>query len=564
MPARTVTLAAPPATALSRAFRVALAALCAVVLFGLFSPEVYDSDFWWHLRTGQYIAERRALPVPDPFSWTTAQAHDTYPGEGRTRRFNLTHEWLAQLAFYAVWRVGGFPGTVAARALTMTAFCALVGLIAWRRRNSFYAGLLAAFACASVARNFAFDRPYHATYLFLAATLAILQFRRFLWLLPPIFLVWANCHGGYFLGWIVLGAWCAESLVQRRRDPTLWIVTALSVLASGINPNGYQAFRALLDYRQSFLQSQLLEWTRPNLWPPSEFSILLAASLAVLLWARRRARLADWLIWIVFAAAALSAYRNIVLIGIVAPIVIAAYAPWKWRLPAATPYALAFALIAALGVGVVSGRFFQFRAAEWKYPKGAADFLAQHHITQRIFNTYEHGGYLMWRGLPTFIDGRALSESVFQDYARILYNHDASDGLPSSDDLLARYGIEVIVMNTFEPSTGPVYVLAPALADPAQTTWKLVYNDPQSLIFMHNPPPGVQPLNSLDVLTHMEDECAWHLAHEPQLGRCARSLGQTFAKVGDFQRARKWIGIYLEHPHPPDPEAETAYRQMLR
>uniref|UniRef100_Q024M6 Glycosyltransferase RgtA/B/C/D-like domain-containing protein n=1 Tax=Solibacter usitatus (strain Ellin6076) TaxID=234267 RepID=Q024M6_SOLUE len=563
MPARTATVAAPPAAGLSRAFQITLAALCALFLFGLFSPEIYDSDFWWHLRTGQYIAENRALPVPDPFSWTTAQARDTYPGESRTRHFNLTHEWLAQLAFYTTWRGGGFPAIVAARALTMTAFCGLVGLIAWRRRTSFYAALFAALACASVARIFAFDRPYHASYLFLAATLAILEFRRFLWLLPPVFLVWANCHGGYFLGWIVLGAWCAASLLQRRRDPTLWIVTALSVLASGINPNAYQAFRALLDYRQSFLQSRLLEWTRPALWPPSEFSVLLAAGLAALVWARRRARMADWMIWIVFAAAALSAYRNIVLIGIFAPIVIAAYAPWKWRLPSATPYAFAFALIAAFGFGVASGRFFQFRAAEWKYPKGAADFLAQHHITQRIFNTYEHGGYLMWRGVPTFIDGRALSESVFQDYARILYNHDASDGLPSADDLLARYGVEAIVMNTFEPSTGPIYVLAPALADPAQTTWKLVYNDPQSLIFMRNPPPGVQPLNSLDVLTHMEDECALHLAHEPQLGRCARSLGQTFAKVGDFQRARKWIGIYLDHPHPPDPEAETAYRRMF-
>jgi hypothetical protein len=568
MPARTATLAAPPATTVSRAFRIALAALSATFLFGLFSPEIYDSDFWWHLRTGQYIVEKRALPVPDPFSWTTAQARDAYPGESRTRHFNLTHEWLAQTAFYAAWRAAGFPGIVAARALTMTAFCALVGLIAWRRRNSIYAGLLAALACASVARIFAFDRPYHATYLFLAATLAILEFqpefRRFLWLLPPIFLVWANCHGGYFLGWIVLGAWCAESLLERRRDRTLWIVTALSVLASGINPNGYQAFRALLDYRQSFLQSQLLEWTRPALWPPSEFSALLAASLAALVWARRRAQVSDWLIWIVFAAASLSAYRNIVLIGIFAPIVIAAYVPWKWRLPGATPYALAFVLIAALGFGVVSGRFFQFRAAEWKYPKGAADFLARHHITERIFNTYEHGGYLMWRGVRTFIDGRALSESVFQDYARILYNHDPSDGLPSADDLLERYGIEVIVMNTFEPSTGPIYVLAPALADPAQTTWKLVYNDPQSLIFMRNPPPEVQPLNSLDVLTHMEDECALHLAHEPQIGRCARSLGQTFAKVGDFERARKWLGIYLEHRHGPDPEAESAYRQMLR
>jgi hypothetical protein len=567
MHARSAPTGPPPAAALSRGFRMASIALCGVFLFGLFSGEIYDSDFWWHLRTGQYIAEQRKLPVPDPFSWTTAMARDAYPGEGRTRQFNLTHEWLAQVAFYAAWRVAGFPGVVTARALTMTAYCALVGLIAWRRRNSVYAALAAALATASVARIFALDRPYHVTYLFLAATMAILEFRRFLWLLPAMFLVWANCHGGYFLGWIVLGAWCAESILRRRRDLALWIASGLSVLASGINPNGFQAFRTLLDYRQSFLQGQLLEWTRPALWPPSAFSCLLAASLAALLWARRGARIADWLIWIAFAAAALSAYRNIILVGIFAPIVICAYLPWKVRLPAAAPYALAFVLIAALGFGMLRGSFFQLRAAEWKFPKGAADFLAEHHITQPMFNTYEYGGYLIWRAWPgerTFIDGRALSESAFQDYARILYNHDGSDGLPDADELLRRYGIQVIVMNTFEPSTGPVYVLAAALADPAQTAWKLVYNDPQALIFMRTPPAGVQPLNSLDVFTHMEDECGLHLAHEPQFSRCARSLGQVFAKVGDFERARKWIGIYLEHPHQADPEAEAAYRQMGR
>ena len=187
--------------------------------------------------------------------------------------------------------------------------------------------------------------------------------------------------------------------------------------------------------------------------------------------------------------------------------------------------------------------------------------LVLHHVTQPMFNTYEYGGYLIWRlwpGQRTFIDGRALSESVFQDYARILYNHDASDGMPSGEDLLNRYGIQVIVMNTFEYATGPVYVLAPA-----QTAWKLVYNDPQALVFMRTPPPGVQPLNSLDVLTHMEDECGLHIEHEPEYTRCARSLGQVFTKVGEFSRARKWVGIYLEHPHAPDPEAEQAYQQLL-
>ena len=66
--------------------------------------------------------------------------------------------------------------------------------------------------------------------------------------------MWANCHGGYFLGWVVLGAWCAQSLVERRRDATLWIVSGLSVLASGLNPNGFQIFRTLLDYQSSYLR----------------------------------------------------------------------------------------------------------------------------------------------------------------------------------------------------------------------------------------------------------------------------------------------------------------------
>jgi len=548
--------------------RALLLCLCALLLLGLFSREVYDSDFWWHLRTGQYIVEKHTLPFPDPFAWTTAGAHDAYPGEARTRQFNLTHEWLAQVIFYAVWRAGGIAAMVSARAITLTAFCGLVGLIAWRRRASFYGAIAAALAAAAVAQVFALDRPYHFTWLLLAATMAILEFRRALWLLPPLFAVWANCHSGYFLGWVVLGAWCAESLVLRRRDVALWVASLLSVLASGLNPNGFEIFRTLLNYQSSYLTSRLMEWARPSLWPPSAFSVLLAVAAAVMLWARRRVRIADWLIFAAFAAAALTAQRNTILAGLIAPIMIASYLPWtwKWKWDRRSPFVVCLLLAAGLATGISRGSFFQFRAAEWKLPKGAADFLALHHVTQPMFNTYEYGGYLIWRLWPqqrTFIDGRALSESVFQDYARILYNHDTSDGLPSGEDLLHRYGIQAIVMNTFEFAGGHVYLLAPALADPAQTSWKLVYNDPQALVFMRTPPPGVQPLNSLDVLTHMEDECELHIAHEPEYTRCARSLGQIFAKVGDFSRARKWVRVYLDHPHAPDPEAEQAYQQLL-
>src|ERR1017187_5577668 len=416
-PAQPVPQPSPPP--LTGGMRTLLLALCSILLLGLFSREVYDSDFWWHLRTGQYIVEKHALPSPDPFAWTTANSPDAYPGEARTRQFNLTHEWLAQVIFYAVWRAGGSAAMVAARAIALSAFCALTGLITWRRRGSFYAAL--------------------------AATLAVLEFRRGLWLLPPLFAVWANCHSGYFLGWVVLGAWCAESLVARRRDAALWISSALSVLASGLNPNGFGIFRTLLDYQSSYLTSRLLEWARPSLWPPSAFSVLLVAAAAVLVWARRRVRIADWLIFAAFALAALAAQRNTILVALIAPIMIAAYLPWPWdrRSPLVVchPAVLATLLAAALAAGIARGSFFQFRAAEWKVPKGAADFLALHHVTRPMFNTYEYGGYLIWRLWPaqrTFIDGRALTESVFQDYTRILYNHDSSDGMPSGEDLLNR------------------------------------------------------------------------------------------------------------------------------
>ena len=118
-------------------------------------------------------------------------------------------------------------------------------------------------------------------------------------------------------------------------------------------------------------------------------------------------------------------------------------------------------------------------------------------------------------------------------------------------------------MNTFEYTERPGLHAGSGACRPCADRWKLVYNDPQALVFMRTPPPGVQPLNSLDVLTHMEDECGMHIDHEPDATRCARSLGQIFAKVGDFARARKWIGFYLDARIRPTPRRKQAYRQML-
>ena len=539
-----------------------LLVLGAILLVSWFSRPISDPDFWWHLKTGEYLWETHRLPVPDPFAYTTAGAGEAYAGEALTRHFNLTHEWLAQAMMYGVWRAAGFAGIAIARALLLAAFCGLAGLVVWRRCGGFYRSLAAALAAGAAASGFAVDRPYLVTFVLLGTFVALLEYRRRLWLLPPLMLVWANCHGGYFLGLVVLSAYVAEALWRRKPDDrALFVSAAATAVVSGLNPNGYHVIEILLHYRGSFLTSRLLEWQPPALWPPSAFSVLLAAGAAALVWQRKRVRISDWLLFAAFAAASLAARRNTVLIGWFAPIAIFSYVrPWK-KLPRYLVPAAAAAMVAGMGV---FGSF-QPRVENWRWPSGAADFLLAHHAGGHLFNTWEFGGYLIWRLWPqekVFVDGRALSESVFQDYARILYNHDAGDGKPDAQQLLGRYGVETIVMNGFEYGNGLTYLLAPALADPRQTEWKLVYGDSAAMVFMRHPPAGVEAQPGLRVFDYLEQQCDAHLTHEPKSPRCARALGQVFSKVGDFPRARRWLGRYIELKSEPDREAEDAWRRL--
>ena len=485
--------AIPAAPPWLRPFTLALAAL---LLVSWFSGAAADPDMWWHLKTGEYICRQHQLPVPDPFAYTTAMGSPA-PGELAMRHFNLTHEWLAQAIFYLVHAAAGFPGLVLFRASLLAGFCGLAGLVVYRRCGGFLRAVAAALGAGTVASAFSADRPFVFTFLLLAATVALLEWRRRLWLLPPLFLFWANCHGGFILGWVVLGAYAAESLWLRWRrgaqagERELWLAGALALAASLLNPNGPRVVGVLLTYRGSPMQSALWEWQPPALWPLEPFSALLLAALAVMAWRRRAVRPADWLLLAAFVPAALMAVRNVVFIGFFAPLWIASYLPWKRLLPRAQ-YAAAGLLLALCGVAVARGGAFQLRAAEWKVPAGAADFLLRHRITGRLFNSYGFGGYLVWRLWPqqrVFIDGRALNESVFADHRRIIYNAGNTGG-GSREELLEKYGVQAIVMPGFDYTSGAPFLLAPALADPRQSEWKLVYQDAQAFVFLRTPPAG--------------------------------------------------------------------------
>jgi hypothetical protein len=543
---------APPA----RWLALAALALTAICLLGLFSTEIADTDFWWHLKTGQFIAQHHALPVPDPFAYTTQL--DT------TARFNLTHEWLAQVLLYFVYFAGGFPAIILVRAVLLAGVCALAGLLATRLSGNFYAGIAAAFATAALAAEFTADRPALVTFLFVAVFVTLLETRRAPWALPAVALLWANCHSGFFLGWVVLLAYCVESWTRPREDRRrLWLVAACSIAASQLNPNGVAVLNTLFKYQQSELQRNLLEWRRPSLWgSPYAFDILLYTAVLVLILSWRRVRLAHWILFAAFAGASLLAFRNILFIGFLAPVIIVAYFPFRIPRARVLGWAVPPLLAAALLAGLWRGSFFQLGVADWTTPAGAADYLLASHVTGPLFNTYEQGGYLIWRLAPeqrVFIDGRALSESVNRDYRQILDNNgsDADRVAGPRADLLNRYGVQVVVMNAMDYVSGALYPLALALANPESSDWQLAYEDRQDLIFVRGP---AQADKLRRVLLHLDAECSAYVEHSPDTPLCARTLADYWLRNGVKDRARRMLSLYLAHAR--DEKAERALQQL--
>ena len=557
MRSRTAIRPAPPPVKTPRTapswFRPLILVLTGILLLCAFSRESGDSDTWWHLATGKYIWQNHRLPVPDPFSFTTDTGTPVYGGELTTRHFNLTHEWGMELIYYLVQASTGFAGLVVFRTLLLTFFCGMTGWLAARRSGSFYRGVAAAVIAVLFAYQFVADRAYLATFVMVTLTVAAFETRRGLWLLPPAFLIWANCHGGYLMGWAVVGAYSAEAVYQRFRGKPLaderkiWTVSVLSILATYWNPNAWNAIQVMRHYRDSPLQIAILEWNYPAWWPPDRFNIIVVATIATLLWARRRVRIVDWLLFAALGGAAIMALRNVIFLGFIGPLLLATYLPaWKRSIPAILEYAAAAILLYLLVPGIVDGYAFQLRANTWRYPVEAADFLLAHNIKGHIFNTYEQGGYLMWRLWPqmqVFIDGRALNETVWNDYRHIAFNADYQGG-KTAEQLLQQYDIKTIVMNGFDYQ-GNLQLLAAALADPSQKEWKLAYEDEKELVYMRELPAGMQPLPPLSALDSLEKQCTYNIDRGLD-ARCARSLGQMFYRIGDARRARKWLMSYLE------------------
>jgi hypothetical protein len=179
-------------------------ALILIIVFAMAARTPLDSDMWWHLRAGQE-------------TWTTAtpMTVDTF-SHTRYGETWINHSWLSQVGMYLLFEHGSYL----ALTIAVAALAALSMAFVYAQMQA--PPLLRAFIivlAAAVAGTVWSPRPQLLS-LVLFGLLAYLLYlfkwkgRDRLWLLPLIFILWSNLHGGYALGLLLLAAMVSGEILN--------------------------------------------------------------------------------------------------------------------------------------------------------------------------------------------------------------------------------------------------------------------------------------------------------------------------------------------------------------
>lgn len=464
---------------------------------------VPETDLFWQLRTGRWIVDHHAVPHADAYSWT------------RTGTPWVVHEWLTFVIFDRLYAAFGFGGLYFYVASLVGCTFALLYRRLLRETGapltSFALGMLAAILTGP----FFQPRPQLFTYLFIVVTVdRLMEARRSgdknrLWLLAPLYVLWANLHAGVLVGVGILGWFVVGDVVRATRLPKAAGMAPIAVgpllacvAATLVTPYGIHEFA---DFAATISNTTMLnllaEWASPNFHEAygKQVEVILAVLVYAMFSTRLRRDPAESILLIGLVYEALAANRNVPLLALIGTVLVARHLQSALaghlfnadvagetsvigaRPPGSILFVMSIAVVLygfkqasdsvrAFGpsTGSTLSKIGRTIMVEGIYPDKACAFIEREQLPPSIhvFNIYDQGGFLIWRmpERPVFIDSRAdvYFGGMLDEYRKV-------DNLNYGwRGLLAKYGIDLIIASDSERQ---VQQYLPA------SDWALVYAD---------------------------------------------------------------------------------------
>lgn len=476
-----------------------------MVLFMLAVRPVIDPDFWWHLRTGQYILETGSIPHADIFSAI------------HFGKEWVAHEWLSEVLMFAIHRMLGYGGLVVVFALVVIAAL----WIAYRRcavyaRHPYVAGFALILGALASAPTWGV-RPQMFSFLFASIFIAVLNVyargddSRLVWWLAPLTVLWVNMHAGFALGLVlialtIIGLILDSLLSEGNGREAVWprvrrlcLVGGVCMMLVSFNPNGVRIYSYPFETLTSHAMMKYInEWFSPDfhelMFLP--LAVLIFTTFAALALSQERVRPSDLLLLCATGYAALRSGRNVPFFALVAMPLLARHG-WNWitshprgqwlTLPekreaganATLKIVLNVVLLVIIPAGLCVLRVNQVVAGQAtneakNFPVAAVELIRAQGVPQPVYNEYGWGGYMIWKLYPdyrVYIDGRAdvYGDAFIEEF---LSTH---DGEKDWREPLDRYGVRTVVV-------APNTALASLLRQ--DTGWSKAFEDHQAVIFI--------------------------------------------------------------------------------
>lgn len=416
-----------------------------------------DPDLYIMLATGRYVAQTGHAPTIDLWS------HTAY---GQPWPF---HEWLSSLLFYGLFVLGGVNGIILFKALALS-LAFFLGLQIMRLRGASPFAALLTSALSLLLLNHAFaERIQVISFVFFVLSLYLLELFRsgrikkwlfFSWTIV-MFITWANMHLGYIIGLGLYGLTLIDGLFLgfTKKDWSFlkWSSAGflLALLATGLTPYGFSLTIDIMKvYTDSaskgfdeFIVKSVLEY-QPLLSPGFSrepfviFGLIWIGYSGIgLIFNSKKTRLSEWLLYGFFTWYSVQWTRYLWFLAWLSFPFTAVN--WQGVLNAfnskfkiqnskyKVPGSLALTVLVLF---VLAGACLFQRSGEhlWQRFKlgwrprmnseRGVEFLKKHRGDSRVFNDFDIGGYLLWKEVPVFVDGRVVpykNTQVLQDQFKI-------------------------------------------------------------------------------------------------------------------------------------------------
>lgn len=389
-------------------------------------------DLGWHLAAGDLIRDRGAIPFQDPWAFTLADK----------QWINLS--WLWDVCASIVNEYAGLGGITA---FVVSCGAIIVGCLVWVTLGS---GASVPSVCIAVAAASVFY-PAYATppNIYLAAspntstmlfsvlfyTLCLKKQRH---VLPPLMVLWANLHGGFIMGFLIIGLFGAVALLRRdwMNSKYLGFTGVACLAATLVNPLGWHIYVGVIETLGHFVQAYITEW-RPyfeNILVPDSIPGLTYILIFVALELRNgraisvplESRLLSWL----FLGLGFYEYRYMSFFYLFSTIPLALHfdliLPQRFK---ALTVDGSLLILGIIFVGITALLFVReapaFQLSDDLISDQDARYLETNFSHARVLNHWNVGGPIIARThgtVPVFIDGRAATaypDTLLRDYFRL-------------------------------------------------------------------------------------------------------------------------------------------------